>query len=192
MWELDHKEGWALKNWCFQVVVLEKTLESPLDSTVIKPVNCKGNWSWIFFGRTDAEALVLWLPDANSQLIWKDPDAGKDWGQVEKRMTEDELVECYHRLSGDEFEQTLGDGERQGSLACCRPHSMCYTKNQTLLSYWMTTTTVLFKLKMSGEDSLNSYRNSSNDTSDSCLESSAVSVFQEMFVREHRNYFPWS
>ena len=191
MWELDHKEGWALKNWCFQVVVLEKTLESPLDSTEIKPVNRKGNWSWMFFGRTDAEALVLGLPDANSQLIWKDPDAGKDWGQVEKGMTEDEVVMWHPRLSGDEFEQTLGVGERQGSLACRRPHSMCDTKDQTLLSRWMATT-VLFKLKMSGEDSLNSYRNSSNDASDSCLESSAVSVFQEMFVREHRNYFPWS
>ena len=135
MWELNHKEGWALKNWCFQFVVLEKTLEIPLDSMEIKPFNLKGNQSWIFFGRTDAKALVLWL-DAKSQLIWKDPDAGKDWGQVEKGVTEDEMVEWHHWLRAYEFEQTLGDGERQGSLACCRPHSMCYKKNQTLLSSW--------------------------------------------------------
>ena len=81
MWELDHKEGWALKNWCFWIVVLEKTLENPLDCKEIQPVNPKGNQSWIFIGRTDAEAetLVLWSPDAKSWLIWKDPDAGKDW-----------------------------------------------------------------------------------------------------------------
>ena len=116
-------------------MVLEKTLEIPLDSMEIKPFNLKGNQSWIFFGRTDTKALVLWL-DAKSQLIWKDPDAGKDWGQVEKGVTEDEMVERHNWLRAYEFEQTLGDGERQGSLACCRPHSMCYTKNQTLLSSW--------------------------------------------------------
>ena len=112
MWELDHKEGWGPKNWYFQLVVLEKILEGPLDSKEIKPVNPKGNKSWIFIGRTDAEAEapVLWPPDVNSQLIGKDPDTGKDWGQ-EKRETEDEMVEWYHRLNGHEFEQTLGDGE---------------------------------------------------------------------------------
>ena len=81
MWKLDHKEGWALKNWCFQAVVLEKSLESPLDSKEIQPVHPKGNQSWIFIGRTDAEAAVLWPPDVKSQLIGKDPNAGKDWGQ---------------------------------------------------------------------------------------------------------------
>ena len=83
MWELDHKDGWALNNWCFWTVVLEKTLESPLDYKEIKPVNPKGNQSWIFFGRTDAEAEtpILWPPDVKSQLIIRDPDAGKDWGQ---------------------------------------------------------------------------------------------------------------
>ena len=88
LWELDHKEGWALKNWCFRTVVLEKTLESPFDSKEIKPVNCKGNQSWIFIGRTDAEAEapILWPPDAKNQLIGKDPDAGKDWGYEEKRQ----------------------------------------------------------------------------------------------------------
>ena len=90
MWELDHKEGWALKNWFFQTVVLEKTLESPLDCKEIKPVNPKGNQPWIFTGRTDAP--ILWPPDAKSQLIGKDPDAGKDWRQKEKRATEDEMV----------------------------------------------------------------------------------------------------
>ena len=94
MGELDHKEGRALKNWCFQTVVLEKTLESPLDDKEIKPVNPKGNQSWIFIGRTDAEAeaLVVGPPDVKSRLTRKDPDAGKDWGQEEKRAAEDEMV----------------------------------------------------------------------------------------------------
>ena len=95
MWELDHKEGWALKNWCFQTVVLEKTLESPLDCKEIKPVNTKGNQLWIFIRRTDAEAEAptLWPPDAKSQFLGKGPDAQKDWWQEEKRVTEDEMVE---------------------------------------------------------------------------------------------------
>ena len=98
MWELDHKEGWAPKNWCFQTVVLEKTLESPLDSKKIKPVNPKGNQSWILIGRTDAEAPLLWPPDAKKWLIGKDsdagkdPDAGKDWRQKEKEVAEDKMV----------------------------------------------------------------------------------------------------
>ena len=94
MWQLDYKESWVLKNWCFWTVVLEKTLESPLDYKEIKPVNSKGNQSWIFTGRTDdeAEAPVLWLPDAKNWLIRKDPDAGQDWGQEEKGTTEDETV----------------------------------------------------------------------------------------------------
>ena len=122
MWELDHKEGWALKNWCFQTVMLEKTLASPLDSKKIKSVNLKGNQSWIFTGRTDAEAeaLILWPPDAKNWLIWKDSDAGKDWRQ-EKGMTVDEIVGWHHQLNGHEFEQTLGDDEGQGSLVCCSP-----------------------------------------------------------------------
>ena len=94
MWELDHKEGWALKNWCFQIVVLEKTLESPLDSKKIKPVNPKGNQPWIFIGRTDAEAeaAIFWPPDTKSQLVGKDSEAGKDWRQEEKGMAEDVMV----------------------------------------------------------------------------------------------------
>ena len=123
MWELDHKEGWALKNWCFQSVVLEKTLESPLDRKEIKPVNPKGNQPWILIGRTgaEAEAPTLWPPDSKSQLIWKDPDAGKDWGHKEKGTTEDEMVGWHHQLNGHEFQQTQGDSEGQGSLACCSP-----------------------------------------------------------------------
>ena len=101
-------------------MVLEKTLENLLDSKEIQPVNSKGNKPWIFIGRTDAEAEapILWPPDVKSWLIWKDPDAGKDWGQEENGATEDEMVEWYHPLNGHEFEQTPGYGEGQGSLAC--------------------------------------------------------------------------
>ena len=103
---LDHKEGWAPKNWCFWTVVLEKTLESPLDSKEIKLVSPKGNQSWIFIGRADAETEVpiIWPPDVKSQFIRKDPDAGRDWRQEEKEMTEDEMVGWHHWLNGHEFE----------------------------------------------------------------------------------------
>ena len=121
MWELDHKEGWAPKNWCFWTVVSEKTLESPLDCKEIQPVHPKGNQSWIFTGRTDAEAPILWPPDVKNQLIRKDPDAGKDWRQEEKGTTEDEMVGWHHRLNGHEFEQAPGDDDGQGSLTCCSP-----------------------------------------------------------------------
>ena len=123
MWELDHKQGWVPKNWCFQTVVLEKTLESPLESKEIKPVNAKGNQPWIFIRRTDAEAEtpVLWPPDVKSRFIRKDPDAGKDWRQEEKGTTENEMVVWHHWLNGHEFEQAPGDGEGQGSLVCCSP-----------------------------------------------------------------------
>ena len=117
-WELDNKKGWLLKNWCFWTVVLEKTLESPLDSKEIKPVNSKGNQPWIFTGSADAEAEapVLWPPDEENELIGRDPDAGKDWRQEE--MKEDEMVGLHHQLDGHEFEQALGVGDGQGSLAC--------------------------------------------------------------------------
>ena len=117
MWELDHKEDWVLKNWCVQTVVLEKTLESPLDYKEIKRVNPKGNQPWIFFGRTDAEAPILWSPDEKSQLIGKVPDAGKDWRREEKGTTEDDMVGWHHQLNGHEFEQILGDGIERESLA---------------------------------------------------------------------------
>ena len=118
MWELDYKESWAPKNWCFWTVVLEKTLESSLDCKEIKPVNPKENQSWVFIGRTDAKAQapIIWLPDVKNWLTGKDPDAGKDWRQEEKRMTEDEVVEWHHRLDGHEFEQALGFSDGQGRL----------------------------------------------------------------------------
>ena len=104
-WELDSKESWAQKNWCFWTVVLEKTLESPLDCKEIQPVHPKGDQSWLFIGRTDVEAEtpILWPPDAKNWLIWKDPDAGKDWGPEEKGTIEDEMVGWHHPLNGHEF-----------------------------------------------------------------------------------------
>ena len=115
MWELDNKKSWEPKNWCFRTVVLEKTLESPLDSKKIKPVNSKGNQPWIFIGRTDAkaEAPILWPSDDESQFIRKDPDAWKDWRQKEKREREDELVGSNHWFNGHELGQTLEDSEGQ-------------------------------------------------------------------------------
>ena len=106
MWELDYKESWVLKNWCFWTVMLEKTLESPLDCKEIQPAHPEGNQSWMFIGRTDfeAETPILWSPDAKSWLIGKDPDAEKDWRREEKGTTEDEMVEGHHWLSGHEFE----------------------------------------------------------------------------------------
>ena len=122
-YELDHKESWSLKNWCFWTVVLEKNLESLLDSKEIKPVNPERNQLWIFTGRTDAkaEAPIFWPPDVKGQLTGKDHDSGKDWGQGEKVATEDEMVGWHHQLNTHEFEQTLGDGEGQRSLVCCSP-----------------------------------------------------------------------
>ena len=114
-------EGWVIKNWCFWTMVLEKILESSLDCKEIKLVNPKGNQPWIFIGRTDAEAPILWPPYTRSWLIRKDPNAGKDWRQEEKGMTEDEMVGWYHRLDVYEFEQAPGIGDGQGSLACCSP-----------------------------------------------------------------------
>ena len=121
MWELDCEESWAPKNWCFWTVVLEKTLESPLDCEEIQPFHPKGNQSWIFIGKTDAEAetAILWSRDTKNWLIAKDPDAGKDWRQDEKGTTENEVVGWYHQCDRHEFEQALGVGVGQGSLACC-------------------------------------------------------------------------
>ena len=120
--ESDYKENWAPKNWCFWTVVLGKTLESPLYCKEIQPVHPKGNQSWIFIGKTDAEAetAVLWPPDVKSWLIWKDPDAGKDWWE-EMGTTKDEIVGWHHWLYGHEFEQALGVGDGQWSLVWCSP-----------------------------------------------------------------------
>ena len=133
MWELDHREGSVLKNWWFWIVVLGKTLESPLDCKERKPVNTKGNQSWIFIGRTDAEAPILWSPDAKSRLIGKDPDAEKGWRQEQKGTAEDEVVGWHHWLNGYEFEQALVDGEGQGSLTVL-VHGV--TKSWTWVSDW--------------------------------------------------------
>ena len=121
MWELDCEESWELKNWCFWTVVLEKTLESPLDCKEIQPVHPKGDQFWVFIGRTDAEAEtpILWPPHVKSWLIGKDSDTGKDWGQEEKGTTEDEMAGWHHRLDAHEFGWTLGVGDGQGGLACC-------------------------------------------------------------------------
>ena len=146
MWDLHHKEGWVPKNWCFWTVVLKKTLESPLDYKEMKPINPKENQSWMFIGRTDAEAevLILWPPDAKSRLIGKDSDAGKDWRQEKKGMTEDKMVGWHPWLKGHEFEQSSGDAEGQGSLVCCSPGGLKESDmteqlnniNNTLLLLW--------------------------------------------------------
>ena len=144
IWELDHKEGWVPKNWCFGTVVLEKTLESPLECKEIKPVNPKGNQPWIFIGGTEAEAeaLIVWPTDVKIQLTGKVPDARKYWREKEKGTTEEEMVGWHHWLNGHEFAQTLGDGEGQGSLACCTPwdHKESdmteWLNNKSIISYF--------------------------------------------------------
>ena len=135
MWELDHKDGWAVKNCCLQIVVLEKTPESTLDSKEIKPVNPKGNQPWTLTGRNDAEAEapVHWPPDVKNQLIRKDPDAGKDWRQKEKRATDDGMVGWHHRLKGYDLEQTLRDGEGHGGLECCSP----WGRKEWDMAWWL-------------------------------------------------------
>ena len=140
MWKLNYKEGWAPKNWCFWTVVLENTLKSSLECKEIQPVYPKGNQSWIFIGRTDAEAEtpILWPRDAKNWLIWKDPDAGNDWRQEEKGMTEDEMVGWHHWLDGYEFEQALGVAERQGSLVCCSPVGCRVGPNWATKLNWVT------------------------------------------------------
>ena len=132
MWVLDYKDSWALKNWCFWTVVLEKTLESPLDCKEFHSVHPKGDQSWVFIERTEvvAETPILWSPVVKSWLIWKDPVAGKDWGQEEKGTTENELAGWHHRLNGYAFAETPGVGDGQGGLVCYDP------KSQTRLSDW--------------------------------------------------------
>ena len=134
---VDYKESWVLKNHCFWTVMLGKTLESPLDCKEIKPVHSNRNQSWIFIGRTDAEAEapILRPPDVKNWLIWKDPDAWKDWGQEEKGMTEDEIVGCHHQLDGCKFEEGLGVVDGQGGLSCCSPWS-CKESDMTQWLNW--------------------------------------------------------
>ena len=131
MWELDYKESWAPKNWCFWSVVLEKTLENPLDCKEIQPVHPKWDQSWVFIGRTDVEAQtpILWPPDAKSWLIWKGPDDGKDSGQEEKGMAEDEMVGWHHRLNG------------QGGLECCGS----WSRKESDTTEWLSWTELNFQ-----------------------------------------------
>ena len=137
MWELDYKESWALKNWCFWTVVLGKTLESPLDCKEIQPVSPKWNQSWLFIEKTDAEAEtpILWTPDVKKWLTGRDPDSGKDWRCEENGMTEDEMVRWYHRLNGHEFEEAPGVVDRQGGLACCSPWDLKESDVTELLNW---------------------------------------------------------
>ena len=135
MWELDCKESWTPKNGCLWTVVLEKTLESPLDCKEIQPVNPQGNQPWIFTGRTNAEAEtpILRPSDVKNWLIWKNPDAGKDWRREEEGTTEDEMVGWHHWLNGHEFEQASGVGDGQGGLVC---HSSWGHRESKRLSHW--------------------------------------------------------
>ena len=156
MWELDRKESWALKNWCFWTVVLEKTLQSPLGCKKIKPVHPKGNQSWIFIGRTDAkaEAPLFWPLDVQNWLTGKDPDAGEDWRQEEKGMTEDEMVGWHHRLNGHEFvqlQELVMDREAWHAAVCE------VTKSWTRLSNWTDTATHYRILSLRFWKSLSSY-----------------------------------
>ena len=151
MRKLDCEESWVPKNWCFWSVVLEKTLESPLDCKKIQPVHSKGDQSWVFFGRTDAEAetLILWPPRAKSWLIGKDSDAGRGWGQEEKGTTEDEMAGWHHRFDGHESEWTPGTGDGQGGLAYCdswgrKESDMTERRNWTELN-WLKTPVVSAK-----------------------------------------------
>ena len=139
MWELDHKEGWVLYNWCFWTTVLERTLESLLDWKEIQPVNPNGNQSWMFIGRAEAEAPILWPPNVKSWLIRKDPDVGKDWRWEKKGMTADEMVGWHHQPNGHGFEQALGNGVAQGRLACCSPWGC----EQSDMTEWLNNNSLL-------------------------------------------------
>ena len=144
MWKLDCEESWAQKNWCFWTVVLEKTLESPLDCKEIQPVHSRGDQSWVFFGRNDAKAEtpVLWPPHVKSWLIGKDSDAGRDWGQEAKGTTEDKMAGWHHLLDGREFEWTLGVGDGQGGLVCCNS----WGHKESDMTEWLNWTELKVKL----------------------------------------------
>ena len=148
MWDLEHKEGWVPKNWCLRNMVLGMPSKSLLDSKKIKAVNPKGNQSWIFSGRThaEAEASILWPPDAKNQIIGKDSDAGKNWRQEEKGTTEDDMVGWHHQLDEHEFEQTTRDSKGQGSLACCSPWG-CKESDRTEQLNWTELLAMVVKSK---------------------------------------------
>ena len=146
MWELDYKENWALKNWCFWTMVLEKTLESRFDYKEIQPVHPKDNQSWIFTRRTDAEVEtpILWPPDGKNWLTGKDPDAGKEWRQEVKVMTEGEMAAWHHQVDGHELGWTPGVGDGQGGLAC-RSSRGCKESDMTERLSWQTSLTAARK-----------------------------------------------
>ena len=147
MWELDCEENWASKNWCFWTVVLEKTLESPMDCKEIQPVHSQRDQSWVFFRRNDAKAEtpILWPPHAKSSLIGKDPDAGRDWGQEEKGTTEDEMAGWHHQLNGRGFRWTLGVGDGQGGLVYCSS----WRRNKSDMTEQLNWTELNYGLKFS-------------------------------------------
>ena len=154
MWELNYKESWVLKDWCFWTVVLQKTLENPLDCKEMKPVNPKGNLSWILIGRTDAEALRLWPPNAKNWVTGKDPVAGKDWRREEKGTPEDEMFGWHHWLDGQELDQAPGVGNGQWSLVCCSPwggkeSDMTKQLNWTELNIFHTTAPIVHSILVS-------------------------------------------
>ena len=146
MWQLEYKESWAPKNWCFWTVALEKTLGGPLDCKEIKPVNPKESQSWIFIGRTDAEGEtpILWPPDGKNWLIREDPDAGRDWRGEEKVSKEDEMVEWHHRLDGHEFEQVPRFSDGQGSLVCYSPWGL----KESYTTEWLNWTDTYSSLRI--------------------------------------------
>ena len=166
MWELDCEESWAPQNWCFLTVVFEKTFQSPLDCKEILPVHPKGDQSWVFVGMTDVEAEtpIFWPPHVKSWLIGKDPDAGKDWGQEKKGMTEDEMAGWHHWLNGHGFGWTLGVGDGQGGLVCwgswCRKESdMAEQLNWTELRNQDPTKTVNSITKIKGKTDIEDHSN---------------------------------
>ena len=152
MWELDYKESWVLKNWCFWTVLLETTLESPFNCKEFQPVDSKGNQSWLFFGRTgvETETPILWPPNAKNWFIAKDPDAGKDWRREEKGTIKHEIVGWHHRLNGQEFEQTLGVGAGQGGVVCC---SLCAHKESSMTE-WLNWTWICFSKRREASKSV--------------------------------------
>ena len=185
IWELDHKESWVPKNWCFWSVVLEKTLKSPLDSKEIKLVNPKGNQSWVFIGRTDAKAEtpILWPPDTNNWLTGKDPDAGKDWRQEEKVMTKDEMVVWHHQLNEHDFEQALGVGDGQGSLAC---YSL-WGRKESDISEWLYWTELMWRyMKLNMLFSTNNFLFYTNKKSQEIQHMLVISSRSTNIFQKHR------